>query len=205
MPIAMSRRMRLRPLVGPLSMLLCVPRQLATPELSKGLAAAGASLSVRVASNSVWALTRAADLPPDVALVSQGFVANPTAFCTELRRRCPETTVVFVAPGGPGDLILPAICRGFAGLNESRADPRRWPPWMTNRQWDVLVGIARGMSNTEIASELGVSVDTIKTHCRRLFQHLGARDRAHAVTLSFHTGLLRSGSTMGNGTVRTIG
>ena len=45
--------------------------------------------------------------------------------------------------------------------------------------------MAEGKSNAEIGRELFVSEDTVKTHARRLFRKLGARDRAHAVAAAF--------------------
>ena len=51
--------------------------------------------------------------------------------------------------------------------------------------------MADGKSNAEIGRELFVSEDTVKTHARRLFRKLGARDRAHAVAAGFRAGLVR--------------
>jgi DNA-binding NarL/FixJ family response regulator len=47
-----------------------------------------------------------------------------------------------------------------------------------------------GKSNAEIGRDLYVSEDTVKTHARRLFRKLGARDRAHAVASAFRAGLV---------------
>ena len=54
----------------------------------------------------------------------------------------------------------------------------------------MLRGMADGKSNAEIGRELFVSEDTVKTHARRLFRKLGARDRAHAVASGFRAGLV---------------
>ena len=61
---------------------------------------------------------------------------------------------------------------------------------VTDRELEVLVGLSRGMRNAEIGRELYVAEDTVKTHCRKLFKRLGARDRAHAVALGYELGLL---------------
>ncbi|MFY1673230.1 response regulator transcription factor [Plantactinospora sp. WMMB334] len=63
-------------------------------------------------------------------------------------------------------------------------------PVLTEREMQVLVGMADGKSNAEIGRELFVSEDTVKTHARRLFRKLGARDRAHAVAAGFRAGLV---------------
>ncbi|WP_249714051.1 helix-turn-helix transcriptional regulator [Rhizomonospora bruguierae] len=61
---------------------------------------------------------------------------------------------------------------------------------LTERELQVLHGMADGKSNAEIGRELYVSEDTVKTHARRLFRKLGARDRAHAVAAGFRAGLV---------------
>ncbi len=61
---------------------------------------------------------------------------------------------------------------------------------LTERELQVLRGMADGKSNAEIGRELFVSEDTVKTHARRLFRKLGARDRAHAVAAGFRAGLV---------------
>jgi DNA-binding NarL/FixJ family response regulator len=61
---------------------------------------------------------------------------------------------------------------------------------LTERELQVLRGMADGRSNAEIGRELFVSEDTVKTHARRLFRKLGARDRAHAVAAGFRAGLV---------------
>ncbi|MFF5174840.1 LuxR C-terminal-related transcriptional regulator [Micromonospora sp. NPDC000089] len=66
----------------------------------------------------------------------------------------------------------------------------RSPVGLTERELQVLLGMAEGKSNAEIGRELFVSEDTVKTHARRLFRKLGARDRAHAVAAGFRAGLV---------------
>lgn len=61
---------------------------------------------------------------------------------------------------------------------------------LTERELQVLRGMSEGKSNAEIGRELFVSEDTVKTHARRLFRKLGARDRAHAVAAAFRSGLV---------------
>ena len=59
------------------------------------------------------------------------------------------------------------------------------------RQCEVLSLMAAGLSGEEIAVRLGVSVNTVKTHARKLFKALGARNRAHVIRLGVDAGLLR--------------
>ncbi|HYY11450.1 MAG TPA: response regulator transcription factor [Kineosporiaceae bacterium] len=64
-------------------------------------------------------------------------------------------------------------------------------PALTEREMQVLTGMSRGRSNSEIGKELFLSEDTVKTHARRLFRKLGAADRAQAVAVGFRWGLVR--------------
>lgn len=84
-----------------------------------------------------------------------------------------------------GDLADPAV---LPGAQESVA-PRRGE--LSGREMDVLRGMTEGRSNAEIAAELVLAEDTVKTHARRLFRKLGAGDRADAVARGFRAGILR--------------
>ena len=64
---------------------------------------------------------------------------------------------------------------------------------LTDRELQVLQGMSSGNSNGQIGRQLYLSEDTVKTHARRLFRKLGARDRAHAVHLGHVAGLLEHG------------
>ncbi|WP_229400629.1 response regulator transcription factor [Micromonospora okii] len=86
------------------------------------------------------------------------------------------------AAGGEGD---PAAAQRPAPARAGRGGVG-----LTERELQVLLGMAEGKSNAEIGRELFVSEDTVKTHARRLFRKLGARDRAHAVAAGFRAGLV---------------
>ena len=69
-------------------------------------------------------------------------------------------------------------------------DKKRDDLGITRREMEILELVAQGLSNREIAEKLFVSENTVKTHCSRAFDKLGARRRTEAVQLGKQAGLL---------------
>lgn len=72
----------------------------------------------------------------------------------------------------------------------SRHQANRAGVLLQRRQSQVLVGIACGLSNGEIAQRMEISPETVRTHVANLLSALGATNRAHAVALGYQHGLL---------------
>ena len=94
-----------------------------------------------------------------------------------------------------GDALLsPGVTRHLIEAYVRRPAAVSAPPAalasLTEREAEVLVLIARGLSNGEIAEQLFVSPATVKTHISRLLMKLAARDRAQLVVIAYETGLV---------------
>jgi DNA-binding NarL/FixJ family response regulator len=81
----------------------------------------------------------------------------------------------------------------FAARPERNVPPPATMQQLTSRERDVLILVAHGFSNTEVARHLSVGEATVKTHLSRVFIKLGLRDRAQAVTAAYQTGLVKPG------------
>jgi DNA-binding NarL/FixJ family response regulator len=114
-----------------------------------------------------------------------------------LKDTTPEELLAAVRVIAGGDALLaPKATRHL--IAEFARQPVSRPPSpdldvITEREQEVLVEIARGSSNTEIASALHMSPATAKTHVSRLLAKLDARDRAQLVIVAYETGLVTPG------------
>jgi DNA-binding NarL/FixJ family response regulator len=94
-------------------------------------------------------------------------------------------------------LLSPKATRGLIARFLDQPEPGTPPAAppaldvLTEREREVLVLVATGLSNDEIAERLYVSPLTAKTHVNRAMTKLGARDRAQLVVIAFQTGLVR--------------
>jgi DNA-binding NarL/FixJ family response regulator len=94
-------------------------------------------------------------------------------------------------------LLAPSITkRLIEDFVKSRRSERVRPAQLsvlTERETEILVLIAQGLSNTEIAAHLVLAEQTVKTHVSRVLTKLGLRDRAQAVIAAYETGLVVPG------------
>jgi DNA-binding NarL/FixJ family response regulator len=93
-------------------------------------------------------------------------------------------------------LLAPTVTRRLIAEFVARPRVARQSPGLdelTDREREVLLLIARGHSNREIAQRLVVGETTVKTHVGRVLMKLGLRDRVQAVVLAYEQGLIRPG------------
>ena len=118
---------------------------------------------------------------PDPIALDEGFKAGASGYA--LKR-------------GPADELVGAIDQVAAGGTfvdprvDRRATPREGgpPPRLSPREREVLALTATGLTAEDVGTQLGVSVETVRTHTRNAVRKLGARNRLHAVVLASRSG-----------------
>ena len=119
------------------------------------------------------------DVPPDELLFAIRAVHSGDAVVA------PSTTRRLIDRFAP---MLPAdAAAGAPDLGE-----------LTERERQVLILVAQGLSNAELAKQLFVSEATVKTHVGRILAKLGLRDRVQAVVYAYENGLVRAGDHGGS-------
>jgi DNA-binding NarL/FixJ family response regulator len=119
-----------------------------------------------------------------------------------LKSSPPERLVSAVRVVATGDALLaPAITRKLIDDYTSRPQPGIPPQefdQLTDRETDVLLLIASGLSNLEIAEQLFVAESTIKSHINKILTKLDARDRVQLVIKTYESGLVQPGNRATN-------
>jgi DNA-binding NarL/FixJ family response regulator len=110
----------------------------------------------------------------------------------------PDHLVAALRSVASGDAVVsPSVTRRlldrFLGATGGQLRDASVLEALTDREREVLVLIAQGLSNTEIARKLFLSEATVKTHVGRVLAKLDLRDRVQAVVLAYETGLVRPG------------
>ena len=113
-----------------------------------------------------------------------------------LKSSSPEQLVHAIRVVAAGDALLdPSITRRLIGefVRRPTTTSSAELATLTEREREVLVELARGGSNSEIADRLFVSEATVKTHVARLLMKLQVRDRVQAVIYAYERGVVRPG------------
>jgi DNA-binding NarL/FixJ family response regulator len=114
-----------------------------------------------------------------------------------LKNARPEDLIDAVRVVARGDALLsPEVTRRVIqrfSAPPTATQPHR-PSELTEREFEVLVALARGASNAEIAEQLVLGETTIKTHVSRVLMKLGLRDRTQAVVYAYEHGVVAPGT-----------
>lgn len=108
----------------------------------------------------------------------------------------PSELIAAIRTVAAGDgIIAPQVTRRlirrFSEISPARKDPQAGA--LTAREREVLLLVARGLSNAEIAGELGIEPATVKRHVGSLLSKLELRSRAQMIVYAFQTGLITVG------------
>jgi DNA-binding NarL/FixJ family response regulator len=116
-----------------------------------------------------------------------------------LKTAPPAELLAAIRAVASGDAVVaPSVTRRvldrFAGRFVTLAPAERRLGELTEREREVVLLIAQGLSNAEIAARLVVAEATVKTHVGRVLTKLGLRDRVQVVVLAYESGLVRPGA-----------
>ena len=116
--------------------------------------------------------------PGDPDIARRALAAGAAGFCT--RDTPPEQLLDIAATVAAGRMVFP-----FLDVRGLKRDPRED---LTAREKTMLAALARGRTNTELAAELAISINTVKFHLRNLYEKLGFRNRAQAIAFYYSQG-----------------
>ena len=171
------------------------------------------------ASNGEQAVSRALKLRPDVVVMDLVMPKKDGVAATaELREKLPAAKCLILTSFGTAEEMHAALKAGAAGiLLKSTANSKLVAtikkvaagktviaddvaqllseeesiPDLSPRQREILESITRGLSNAQIALQLDISAESVKTHMAKLFTKLGAASRAEAVAIALRKHLLK--------------
>ena len=171
------------------------------------------------ASNGSEAVTRALKLKPDVVVMDLVMPKKDgVAATTELHEKLPTAKCLILTSFGTAEELQNALHAGAAGIllkstanNKLVATIRKVAagkiviaddveqllaeeesiPELSPRQREILESITQGLSNAQIALQLDISAESVKTHMSKLFAKLGAATRAEAIAIALRKHLLK--------------
>ena len=86
-------------------------------------------------------------------------------------------------------VIHPQLTKTFIEEAQTGGDEQRTTP-LSKREREILQRVADGATTRQVATDLGISPHTVKTHLERIFEKLGANDRAQAVAIAIRNGIV---------------
>jgi two-component system, NarL family, nitrate/nitrite response regulator NarP len=120
----------------------------------------------------VYAASHDEDVP------RRAMASGAAGFCA--REAPPEQLLEIAATVAGGRMVFP-----FLDVRSLKRDPREQ---LTEREKAMIAALARGRTNTELAAELGISINTVKFHLRNLYEKLGLKNRSQAIAFFYANG-----------------
>ncbi len=114
----------------------------------------------------------------DLDLVRKAMAAGAAGFCA--RSNLPQQMIDVAHAVAQGQMVFP-----FIDVRALKVDPTEE---LTTRERALLSSLARGLANKDLATELGISVNTVKFHLRNLYDKLGVNSRAQAIAFFYSSG-----------------
>jgi DNA-binding NarL/FixJ family response regulator len=129
--------------------------------------------------------------------VYAGLRAGASGFL--LKDALPDELTAAIRAVAVGDAVIaPTATRRlierFLEAREPSPDQQRSLDLLTEREREVLILMARGLTNGEIAERLRLAEGTVRTHVGRVFSKISLRDRVQAVVFAYETGVIRPGT-----------
>ncbi len=171
------------------------------------------------ASNGEQAVARAVKLKPDVVVMDLAMPKkNGVSATAELHEKLPSCRCLILTSFGTAEELQSSLKTGAAGIllksaaNSSLVSTIRKVaagkiviaddveqilseeppvPELSPRQREILESISLGYSNVQISVQLGISSESVKTHVAKLFEKLGAANRAEAIAIALKKHLLK--------------
>jgi DNA-binding NarL/FixJ family response regulator len=137
--------------------------------------------------------------------VFDAFRAGASGFMLKDAGAAEFIRAVRIVAGGDA-LLAPSITRRMIAEFAHRRPPSPGTgrlDGLTTREREVLISIARGLSNREIAASLVVAEETVKTHVSRILAKLGLRDRTQAIVIAYESGLVVAGGSAASAGIRS--
>lgn len=189
------------------AVVICDPPSPLRRALAERLAAVPEVTRIELAGDASALVALLDESPIDVVLLSsQPGEARASTVVQTIRQKAPWVHVLLLTMGTDPDEVVAGMTAGAVGylardaavaeaagalaLLHRVSPAQQGRTDLTGRELQVLQGMSRGRSNSQIGEELFLSEDTIKTHARRLFRKMRVNDRAHAVAEGFRQGLL---------------
>jgi DNA-binding NarL/FixJ family response regulator len=120
--------------------------------------------------------------------VSEAIQAGVSGYL--LKDATPEALIDAARNAIEGNAVIhPQLTKTFIEEARSATDEPRTTP-LSKREREILQRVADGATTRQVASDLGISPHTVKTHLERIFEKLGANDRAQAVAIAIRTGIV---------------